>query len=309
MVHFRSILVAIGLVAFSCVHAQELTPELPLQFLGGQATELRSLHFERTAAAPVEKLEQLQSVASSPSSSSSSSGLVLDTPTGIAPKWSFSFSQSNVNSENSDTSKEFTASLRAYGAMGSVALESMELQRFGLRHSAWAVDAYPRLWDGAYANVRYQAAATVGLYPNQSGRFELYQGLTHGWELAVSRDYLGFDSPVSIDGVGIGKYWGNFYARWRHIAVHKDTSSSGDRVMLRYYYEGDSDHYVEVNLSQGRSDDVGSALSGQSSSDARGLSWSSLIDKNWGFKLAFTQSVDNQIGQERDLTLSVSRRW
>lgn len=45
--------------------------------------------------------------------------------------------------------------LRHYTLWGSIALEQLRLRRFGELDQAWALDAYPRLWSGAYANLRY----------------------------------------------------------------------------------------------------------------------------------------------------------
>lgn len=133
-----------------------------------------------------------------------------------------------------------------------------------------------------------------------------------GWELAASRDFLGFGSGVRIDGVAAGKYWGNFFARWRHQQVSSDSSSGkGDRFFVRYYYEGDANHYVELNASKGRSDDFGSALIQQSRSDSRGVVWYHFVTRDWGFKLSASESTDTSGygGKARDLGLGLTRRW
>ena len=133
-----------------------------------------------------------------------------------------------------------------------------------------------------------------------------------GWELAVSRDVLGFGSGVRIDGVSAGKYWGNFFARWRHQQVKSDSSSgSGDRLFVRYYYEGDADHYVEANVSRGRSDDFSSALIQSSRSDSRGLVWYHFVTRDWGFKLSASESNDSSGSgsKARDLGIGLTRRW
>lgn len=203
-------------------------------------------------------------------------------------------------------------SLRRYTDWGSIALERLSLRRFGEVDQAWAVDAYPRLWAGAYANVRYQSADSASLYPQRSWRLELFQNLGSGWELAGSHDELGFGSGVRIEGVSLGKYWGNFYARWRHQSVQSDSSSGkGDRVLLRYYYAGDPDHYVEANLSQGRSDDFSSAILRASRTDARGLAWQHFIDRWWGLKMSLSESRDTSAAnaRARDWSASLIRRW
>lgn len=230
---------------------------------------------------------------------------------GDSYKWALSgglFSSSS----GSSNAHENSLVLRHFGELGSVAVERSGLRRFGDSDKAWAVDAYPRLWPGAYANLRYQYADSPVLYPKRSWRVELYQNISGGWELAASRDFLGFGSGVRIDGVSAGKYWGNFFARWRHQQVRSDSSSGrGDRVFVRYYYEGDADHYVEANASRGRSDEFGSALINASSSDSRGLVWTHFVTREWGFKLSASESKDTAGfgAKSKDLGVSLTRRW
>jgi YaiO family outer membrane protein len=209
-------------------------------------------------------------------------------------------------------SQERSVSLRHYATWGSVALENLSLERNGDTDQALAVDAYPRLWNGAYANVRYQRAASPSLYPGTAWRMELYQSLGNAWELAVSHDELGFASQVKMDGVSLAKYWGNFYIRWRHQRVHSNLSSgNGDRLVVRYYYEGDADHYLEAHVSRGRSEDFGGALLGNSRSDSRGVSWYHFVTRDWGFKAALSQSRDSSLAgeQERSASASLTYRW
>jgi YaiO family outer membrane protein len=216
------------------------------------------------------------------------------------------------SSDNSSNAHENSLSLRLYGDLGSIAVERLSLRRFGYSDKAWAVDAYPRLWQGAYANLRYQYTDSPILYPLRSWRAELYQNISGGWELAVSRDFLGFGSGVRIDGISAGKYWGNFFARWRHQQVSSDSSSGqGDRFFVRFYYIGDADHYVEVNASRGRSDDFSSSLIQASRSNSRGLVWNHFISREWGFKLSASESSNTVSygGNIKDLGFSLTRRW
>jgi YaiO family outer membrane protein len=228
-------------------------------------------------------------------------------------KWAASLSTSRSNT-SIGSAEESTASLRRYTEYGSIALEKWDLQRYGNTDSALAVDAYPRLWEGAYANVRYQHSDSANLYPGTSWRAELFQNMGQGWELSGSHDYLGFDSHVKIDGVGLGKYWGNFYARWRYQRVQSDLSAGdGNRLLIRYYYEGDADHYLEANISNGRSADFGGVLldSNASRSDARGLTIYHFVTHDWGVKASLTHSIDTSIAgnYENSLSVGLVRRW
>lgn len=226
-------------------------------------------------------------------------------------EWALSGGLGHI-SAGSASANENNLTLRRYTDWGSMAVERLSLRRWGTSDQAWAVDAYPRLWSGAYANVRYQSSERADLYPHRSWRVELFQNIGSGWELAASHDELGFGNGVKIEGVAVGKYWGNFFVRWRHQSVKSDASSGkGDRVFLRYYYEGDADHYLEVNVSQGRSDDFASALLQTSRSDSRGLAWYHFINKVWGFKLSTSESRDTSAfnARARDASASLIRRW
>ena len=226
-------------------------------------------------------------------------------------RWALSAGASRTAS-GAASAQENSVALRHYSAYGSIALERLGLRRFGDQDQAWAVDAYPRLWQGAYANLRYQQTRTADLYPPRAWRAELYQNISGGWEAAVSRDFLGFGSGVRIDGVSMGKYWGNFFARWRHQQIKTDSSSGkGDRLFVRYYYEGDADHYLEANVSRGRSDDFGSALIQASRSNSRGLVWMHFVTRDWGYKLSASRSADSSGygSQASDFGVSLTRRW
>ena len=225
--------------------------------------------------------------------------------------WALSVGAGHTTAGSASASDN-SVTLRRYTDWGSIALERMSLRRFDLVDQAWAVDAYPRLWSGAYANVRYQTSERVELYPNRSWRFELFQNIGSGWELAASHDQLGFGSGVRIQGVALGKYWGNFFARWRHQTVKSESSSGqGDRLLLRYYYQGDADHYVEGNVSAGRSDDYSSALLQSARSDSRGVVWYHFVNRQWGFKLGLSESHDSSAfnARARDASVSLIRRW
>jgi YaiO family outer membrane protein len=232
-----------------------------------------------------------------------------DAPAGY--RWALSGGVSRTEA-GSFSARENSLALRHYTEWGSVAIERLGQERFGYSDQAWAVDAYPRLWQGAYANVRYQRTAIADLYPPRAWRAELYQNVGGGWELALSRDFLGFGSGVRIDGVSAGKYWGNFFARWRHQQVSSDSSSGrGDRFFVRYYYEGDADHYVEARVSRGRSDDFSTGLILPSRSDSRGLVWYHFVARDWGFKLSASRSNDTA-GRGLNATdagVGLVRRW
>jgi hypothetical protein len=80
---------------------------------------------------------------------------------------------------------------------------------------------------------------------------------------------------------------------------------------VRYYYQGDADHYVEANASSGRSNEFVSALINTSSSNSRGLVWYHFVTSEWGFKFSASHSKDTAgyVANIQNLGVSLTRRW
>lgn len=151
------------------------------------------------------------------------------------------------------------ASVRRQFDAGSVAFEGLTSHRFGTSDTAWAIDGYADLWRRAYINLRFQDGTDAVLFPRTRWRAELFQGVGRGWELSASYDRLDFSTVVELYGLGIGRYVGNWYVRWRHLYVPGTSSnpswSNSDRVIVRNYFAGDADNYVEMAAGVGRTDE------------------------------------------------------
>jgi len=205
-----------------------------------------------------------------------------------------------------------TLSLRRYFKRGSIGFEALRAHRFDQSGQAWALDAYASLWDGAYANLRYQQAPSERLFPGRAGRIELWQSLGKGWEASLSDDLLGFDSRVNIYGVSLGKYSGNFYVQLRHQnIVSRGSRSSGDRLLARWYYAGDGDSYLEMSANRGRSDDPLSLTAGRARSGGGSLTWVHYLSRDWGGKIgaSFARSGGSDGARERGISFGLYRRW
>jgi YaiO family outer membrane protein len=205
-----------------------------------------------------------------------------------------------------------TASLRHYTNAGSLGFETLRAQRFGRHDYAWALDAYAGLWRGAYVNLRYQHSATSRLFPANSGRVEVWQALGGGWEASLGDDVLGFDGRVNIYGASLAKYAGNFYVQLRHQnIVSAGSHGTGERLLARWYYEGDADNYLELSANSGRSDDPLSLVGGRARSGGGGFAWVRSFTPQWGGKLGATvsKSASENAGDERGLTFALYRRW
>jgi YaiO family outer membrane protein len=184
---------------------------------------------------------------------------------------------------------------------GSLGFEALTATRFGTTDAAWALDGYRDLWSRAYVNLRFQEGVDAVLFPRTRWRAELFQGVGRGWELSASYDRLEFSAPVEIYGLGLGRYVGNWYLRWRHLYVPGTSGdpswSHSDRLTVRNYYAGDADNYFEVAAGIGRTDEPTGFTLGPGSA---GHSWSAsaalvrFVTARVGFKIG----IDGGYGVE-----------
>jgi YaiO family outer membrane protein len=207
---------------------------------------------------------------------------------------------------------DYTLSVRRHFSHGSLALEALAAERFSISDHAWAVDGYVDLWHRAYANLRYQRGPQQDLFPGNYWRAEVFQGVGHGWELSGSYDRLDFSaSSTRLYGVGVGRYVGNWYLRWRHLYIPGNgATSNSDRFVTRYYYAGDADNYAEFTLKFGYTD---AAALPTATGSARNWSTSAALVKflrpRVGFKLGLSYDHGDDGYNGRGLFGTVYTRW
>ena len=201
--------------------------------------------------------------------------------------------------------------LRRKFERASLGLELLNANHFGRSNSAWALDSYVSLWARSYANVRYQRGPSSGVLPRYSWRTEVFQGVGSGWELSASIDHLRFSSDTEFYGIGVGRYTGNWYLRYKLQHVPGVSSGSwSHRVVVRNYFKGNADDYFEVSGSTGRSSDLdrtGALV--RNSNASLGVSWTHYFRPNWGFKIGAGYSDDADGFDERQVSFSLYRRW
>lgn len=209
---------------------------------------------------------------------------------------------------------DYTLSVRRHFDRGSLAVEALDSSRFNTNDHAWALDGYVDLWSRAYANLRYQWGPQETLFPGTAWRAELYQGVGHGWELAASDDHLDFSSSsVDIYGFGVGKYVGNWYLRLRHLYVPgSGSTSNSDHLLVRNYYAGDADNYIELNVGFGHSDNVASNVPGSpggTSSWSTSAAFVKFLNPRFGFKVGVGYGKEDDGYDARDVFGTVYTRW
>ncbi len=215
-----------------------------------------------------------------------------------------------VRSEWSD----YGATLRHYWQHGSLGFDYLDSKRFGLSDYAVALDAYVDLWPRSYANIRYQYSPNAKLFPDDAYRMEIFQGVGKGWELSGSYDHMDFGgSNVDMYGLGLGKYTGNWYVRWRTLFVPSSAELSiSHHVLARYYFSGDGDAYFEINPGFGQGGEflAGTDIVKTTRSQSIGAAFQKYFNSRWGFKISAGYSDENIYPfNERSISASISKRW
>ncbi len=225
-------------------------------------------------------------------------------------RWSARISGSQTSfSPDRDSWNDQELSLRRHFTRGSLALELLRAERFGRNDTALALDAYTPLWNRAYANLRYQNGS--GLLPDQSWRVEVFQGAGRGWEWSGSYDHLDFGSNTDLFGLGVGRYVGNYYMRYKALYV-SESGSLSHRGTLRNYYAGNGDDYVEITAGTGRSNEIADGTFGgtiRRSNASVGVAWVKYFHPQWGFKIGAGYADDVDGFDERRITASIYSRW
>jgi YaiO family outer membrane protein len=209
--------------------------------------------------------------------------------------------------------RDHSASVRRRFPRGSLAVEYLGAERFDDYDYAFALDAYVDLWNRSYANLRYQYSPDHALYPDNSYRAEIYQGVGKGWEISGSHDHMNFgDNNVDMYGAGVGKYVGNYYLRWRALFI-PSTAKLGvsHRALMRYYYGGNADDYFELNggFSRGGEFVRNTTVVATTRSTSVGGAIQKYLSPRWGFKISGGYSDDENSFVERSISAGVYTRW
>lgn len=211
----------------------------------------------------------------------------------------------------------YTATLRRYGERGSLGVEYLRSHRFDSNDYAVALDAYVDLWSRAYANLRYQYSPHAALYPGNAYRAEVFQGIGRGWELSSSYDHFDFtESNVALYGVGIGKYTGNWYLRWRTFFVPSPAQLGiSHRALVRYYYAGNADDYIELNggFSSGGEFLAGTTVVETTRGHWYGAGFQKYFNPHWGIKLTAGYDDETTLSErsliQKSFSGTVQTRW
>ena len=88
--------------------------------------------------------------------------------------------------------------------------------RFGGHDDRFGLEAYPRLWKGAYAYVDLNISPGGGFSPNLSIHGEVFQSVLPWLEISLGARRMAFESEgVTMLAGSLGAYWGRFYPTLR----------------------------------------------------------------------------------------------
>lgn len=209
--------------------------------------------------------------------------------------------------------RDHGVAVRRYWRGASLAVEYLRAERFDQHDGAVALDAYVDLWPRSYANLRYQYSPDAVLYPDNSYRFEVFQGIGTGWELSGSYDHMNFgNNGVALYGVGLGKYTGDWYLRWRTLFIPSSAKAGySHRALARYYYAGSGDDYVELNagFSHGGEFTPGTTIVDATSSRSVGVVFQTYPHPRWGVTASAGYDSDKDSFVERSLSAGLLTRW
>ena len=135
--------------------------------------------------------------------------------------------------------------------------------RFDQNATQYEVDAYPKLWKGAYLYLNYGVAEKDTFLPDRRYGAELFWALPKQFEASVGFRRLEFDPRyVNLYTGSIGWYRGNWYFSVRPWVSNKpgETSLSGS-FMMRRYYATRYDHFT-LRVGGGQASDFDQSIEG-----------------------------------------------
>jgi YaiO family outer membrane protein len=229
---------------------------------------------------------------------------------------SLAYDVSKFSTDRSDW-QYYTATLRRYWERGSLGFEYLRSRRFDTNDYALALDGYVNLWERAYANVRYQFSPNATLFSRDYYRGEIYQGVGKGWELSGSYDHMDFaTSNVDMYGIGLGKYTGDWYLRWRTLFTPSPAKLGiSNRALARYYFSGTADDYVEINggFSQGGEVPLGSTSVESARGQWFGVALQKYFYARWGILVSAGYDDEKTVVEQsfiaKSFGVKVLMRW
>lgn len=146
-----------------------------------------------------------------------------------------------------------SASLGHRTSRGSLIGRVNYANRFGGNGTQFEADAYPRLWDGAYA---YLSGGYSGssIFPKWRSGAELFLSLPSAYEASFGYRQLRFSgTPTTLITGAVGRYVGNDWFSLRPYIHASSTGTSASLGLTARRFFADADHYIGGRVSYGSS--------------------------------------------------------
>jgi YaiO family outer membrane protein len=133
-------------------------------------------------------------------------------------------------------------------------------ERYG--QSAWQyeIDAYPKLWKGAYLYLN-AGWAEQGFFPTQKYAAEIYWSLPKAFEASVGVRWMKFEpTEVWIYTGSIGWYRGNWYMAFRPYVSNKPGDTSVSASFMARRYMATKDDYWTLRVGGGQASDLDQSI-------------------------------------------------
>lgn len=144
-------------------------------------------------------------------------------------------------------------------SFGSVIARYNKARRFDTDGEQGEIDAYPHLWDGAYAYLNY-GHSNSSIYPVDRYGGEIFQSLPQSFEASLGVRQLNFkNSNVTLWTASIAKYIGDYYIYIRPFYTPSDIGASSSWTLGARYYL-DDEQYLAASVGQGLSVDQDASL-------------------------------------------------
>jgi YaiO family outer membrane protein len=136
---------------------------------------------------------------------------------------------------------------------GSLALQSLTVNRFERFDQAFVLDGYLGLWPRAAGNLRLQASVNADVLPRLDALGEVFQEFGDIWEGSLGYRYMGFTTgPVNFFQAGIGTYLGNWYLRLQpQLFLSGEGPGIQAALWARYFFDS-ADNFAELRVGAGR---------------------------------------------------------
>lgn len=145
-----------------------------------------------------------------------------------------------------------------------------QAHRFGTNDVQLEFDAYPKLWEKAYAylNIGRASSGTAndGLFPDWRYGLEFFQGLPAHFEVSAGMRYLDFPSTrVTIWTGSVAYYWKDWWFAIRPYHSHShsegptgevDSDSTSGAFFARWYF-GQPIEYLQLSAGKGSGIETG----------------------------------------------------